>query len=182
MCRQMRRGVVLFLPKSYSASEINSRTCAWHDPGAGRQVAVRRAAEYAGKCNAPGCTKVTKCHLPKATRCAPLQVSSRRPVCNYMFLFSFLLSCLFFFLSSFIIPRPPARVRTYGSKRAYGSRNSHETDTYSRLSGRRSWYCAAKQHHCGSDKESAHGESVRAPKVIISNRKSARVKVNEPSR
>lgn len=71
------------------------------------------SAEYAGKCNAPGCTKVTKCHLPKATRCAPLQASSRRPVCNYTFLFSFLLSSLFF--SSFIISRPPARtyVRTY---------------------------------------------------------------------
>lgn len=50
------------------------------------------SAEYAGKCNAPGCTKVTKCHLPKATRCAPLQASSRRPVYNYMFLFSFLYS------------------------------------------------------------------------------------------
>lgn len=87
------------------ASEINSRTCAWHDPG---RLLARRPQSNAGKCNAPGCTKVTKCHLLKATRCASLQASSRRPVCNYMFLFSFLLSSLFF--SSFIISRPPARI------------------------------------------------------------------------
>lgn len=80
-----------------------------------RQVACSSVAEYAGKCNAPGCTKVTKCHLLKATRCAPLQASSRRPVCNYMFLFSFLLSSLFF---SFIISRPPARMYV-ASKRVY---------------------------------------------------------------
>lgn len=57
-------------------------------------LCVARSRQVAGKCNAPGCTKVTKCHLLKATRCAPLQASSRRPVCNYMFLFSFLLSSL----------------------------------------------------------------------------------------
>jgi hypothetical protein len=79
----------------------------------GRLLAGR--AVHAGKCNAPGCTKVTKCHLPKVTRCAPLQASSRRPVYNYTFLFSFLLSSLFF--SSFIISRPPAlsHVRTNGA-------------------------------------------------------------------
>lgn len=97
-----------------------------------RQVARSSAAEYAGKCNAPGCTKVTKCHLLKVTRCAPLQASSRRPVCNYMFLFSFLLSSLFFF--SFIISRPPARMYV-ASKRAYGPATcGPATDTYSQFS------------------------------------------------
>lgn len=92
-----------------------------------RQVARSSAAEYAGKCNAPGCTKVTKCHLLKATRCAPLQASSRRPMCNYMFLFSFLLSSLFF--SSFIISRPPARMYVV-SERVYGQNDLRPRNRY----------------------------------------------------
>lgn len=116
------------------ASEINSRTCAWHDPGmAGRLLTVREA-KYAGKCNAPGCTKVTKCHLPKATRCAPLQASSRRPVYNYMFLFSFLLSSLFF--SSFIISRPPVLyVRKSHRTSCVRLSDGSTTDIYAQFSG-----------------------------------------------
>lgn len=33
-----------------------------HDPGQSHRV----SATHAGKCSAPGCTKVAKCHLPKA--------------------------------------------------------------------------------------------------------------------
>lgn len=76
------------------------------------------SAEYAGKCNAPGCTKVTKCHLPKATRCASLQASSRRPVCNYMFLFFLPTFVPLFLLLHYLATTGPVRTYVRASERA----------------------------------------------------------------
>lgn len=81
---------------------------------------------------APGCTKVTKCHLPKATRCAPLQASSsRRPVRNYMFLLPF----LYFRPSFFLLLHYPATT-TNDSVRSRATRErAYARDRLSGVSG-----------------------------------------------
>lgn len=54
--------VNVFPGETESKNPGNQRTCPWHDPGQSHRV----SATHAGKCSAPGCTKVAKCHLPKA--------------------------------------------------------------------------------------------------------------------
>lgn len=94
-----------FYWQNCTSLKINSCTCAWHDPS--RTGCTSSRAEYAGKCNMSGCTKVTKCHLPKATRCAPLQASSRQPMYVTTCFFSF------YFCPSFSPLLSSARMRIW---------------------------------------------------------------------
>lgn len=161
--------VVLFLLKSYNASEINSRTCAWHDPGAGRQVAARRAARSmqvnATRPDAQRLQSATCRKQPGARHCR--WAAGGRCVTTCSFFSSY-------FRSSFSPPSlsraTTGPVRTEPRRSVRLARDSHETDTYSRLSNR--VYCAANNINiaCKICTICTHERiSPRVSKVITSN-------------
>lgn len=116
------------------ASKINSRTCAWHDPGAARPAGCSPSAEYAGKCNAPDAQRLQSATCrkqPGARRCRRAAGGRCVTICSFF---------PSYFRPSFSPPslsREHRPVCTYvrASNELRPASDGSTTDTYAQFSG-----------------------------------------------